>query len=101
MTTAPEKIEWEYWETKPVTVQMKRFTGFGANGNGWALLRDLDDRGISADRDPDHPDRLRINTEEREESVARVGWWVVIGTRAEVYPIHPHVQLDKYRRPSS
>jgi hypothetical protein len=93
-------ITWEDWETKPVTVQMVRFTGFGEHGNGDELLADLNDRGVLADHDPDHPDRIRINTREREEAIVRHGDYVVHGTRDEYYPIEPAVQHDKYRRPA-
>lgn len=98
--TGVELVAWEDWQTKPVIVQMVRFTGFGDHGNGWALLRDLNDRGVMADRDPEHPNRLRLNTREREPAVAAQGDYVVIGTRGEVYPIRPEVQRDKYQRPA-
>ena len=91
-------VTWERWQTKPVVVEMVRFTGFGPNGNGDGLLTDLNDRGVLADRDPDHDDRIRINTREREEAIVRVGDYVVHGTRDEYYPIEPPVQHDKYQR---
>ena len=93
-------IDWEEWETKPVRVLMKRFTGFGEGGNGYDLQRDLEDRGVMADIF-EAENVLRIQTREREESITRLGDWVVIGSRTEVYPIDDDVQGDKYRRPGS
>jgi hypothetical protein len=90
-------IAWEEWEAKPVRVRMVRFTGFGPTGNGWALLKDLEDRGVLVDK---LDETLRIRTRARE-SVTFLGDWIVIGTRDEVYPIEPPVQGDKYRRPTS
>lgn len=94
-------VSWEEWETRPARVRMVRFTGFDPTGNGWSLLDDLHHRGILADRDPDDPTRLRIKTRERDESIAQVNDWIVVGTRGEVYPIDGVVQSDKYRRPTS
>lgn len=99
--SSPAEVAWEDWETKPVVVEMVRFTGFDDNGNGWALLRNLDERGVVCDRDPDHPNRLRLNTRERTPSIAYQGDYIVHGTQGEYYPIEPPVQHDKYRRPAS
>lgn len=90
-------ITWENWRAKPVTVQMARFTGF-ADGNGYELLGELHDLGVAADRDPVNADRIRMRTRERDDSHAEPGDWIVIGSRGEVYPIHPDVQSDKYER---
>jgi hypothetical protein len=86
---------WELWKTKPVVLQHVHFTGFGANGNGYAVLNLLHQLGVTADR---YGDLLRIITPERTEAIAEADWWIVRGTRGEVYPVRPDVHEDKYER---
>lgn len=85
----------ELWETKPVTLQHVHFTGFGDHGNGWDVLDWLRSIGVEAHGVGDD---IRITTAERADAWAHPGWWFIVGTRQEVYPVRPDVHEDKYRR---
>lgn len=93
--TATDELAFEDWRNKPVVTRHLQFTGFDDDGNGWALLNWLHDRGVQAyGRD----EVIFFETPEREEAVARVGWWFIEGTQGEVYAIKPVVHDDKYER---
>lgn len=85
----------ERWWPKVVATEHVLFTGFGEDGNGWDVLDWLHGLGVEA-----HGvgDAIRVTTEERADAWAQPGWWFVVGTRGEVYPVRPQVHDDKYQR---
>lgn len=95
-------VQWEPWWPKPdVPTLQVQFTGFGENGNGYALLSDLHERGVTAIRDGDD---IRLVTGEREDGRAQPGYWFCQepDSPRRVYPIRPVVHETKYQqRPAS
>jgi hypothetical protein len=88
----------ELWESKPVTLQHVRFTGWDGDGNGYELLDWLHQHGVDAVRGQgDEHHRLYIVTAERPDAFAEPGWWFVVGTRNEIYPVRPDVHDDRFR----
>jgi len=96
--TPPVELAWSWWLPKPVLIRQVQFTGFEDGGNGWDILSWLHDRGIEAYGDPDG---IHLTTNEREEALAPVGHWFVIGTQGEVYPISDAVHNAKYEAAAS
>ena len=94
---ASDDLQWEDWQTKPVITRHVEFTGMDEDtGNGWAILNWLHEKGIEAyGRD----EVIYFETNEREQAVARVGYWFIVGTQDEIYAITPEVHADKYVRP--
>ena len=94
-----DQLQWTEWRPKDVIVRQVEFTGFGDDGNGWAILNFLHDRGITA-YGRDDSQAIYFETDEREEAIARLGYWFVVGTEDEVYAIKPAVHTTKYRAAS-
>lgn len=96
--SAPAQLDWSWWLPTRVPTQQVLFTGFEDGGNGWDILSWLHDHGIEAYGDVDG---IHLTTGEREEAVAPVGYWFVVGTQNEVYPISPAVHDAKYEAATS
>lgn len=83
----------ERWRAKPVEGDHVRFTGF-EGGNGDELVDWLIDvLGVVA---VGAGGEIHLDTREREDAVARVGDWIIVGTQGEVYPVSAEVHAAKY-----
>ena len=91
-------VQWQpWWPKADVPTRQVQFTGFGDDGNGYAILDDLHDRGVTAVRDGD---AIRLHAGDREDARAEPGHWFCEETDdpRQVYPIRPAVHDAKYQQ---
>jgi hypothetical protein len=102
--TAP--LTWPEFEHLPTRNRQEQHTGFGPGGNGYTLLRWLNERGVKAVRDRE-TDAILLITEVRDDARLEVGWWLIDDEGVppelppEVWPIKPAVHRGRYRAVSS
>jgi hypothetical protein len=88
---------WQEWWPKDLPSVQRRFTGFG-DGNGYALLSWLHDRGMNAVRDGDD---IRLDTAKREDARLSPGDWLVDGLAddgTDIYPRQDKVNAARFQR---